>query len=126
MERTIIKQQILRRKGELKIKTETLIEMPERKQSLEDKRIYLKNHNSIHEEDLGKVEVNTQMARVVSVNPSKKDIKNNEKKLIESLINYTKDFIVESDRKREELVKQIDILKEMSVSGGKKWKKESW
>ncbi len=120
MERTIIKQQILRRKGELKIKTETLIEMPERKQSLEDKRIYLKNHNSIHEEDLGKVEVNTQMARVVSVNPSKKDIKNNEKKLIESLINYTKNFIVESDRKREELVKQIDILKEMSVSGGKK------
>ena len=45
---------------------------------------------------------------------------NNEKKLIESLINYTKDFIAESDRKREELVKQIDILKEMSVSGGKK------
>ena len=102
-------QQTLIRKNGIYTFREKILEEKEKPKFIKRNDIFLKNHRSITEEEIGQINVNNGGATIICL-LSEADKEKNKKELLKALKNNLTNSIKELDEKKEELKKYLEAL----------------
>ena len=102
-------QQTLIRKNGIYTFREKILEEKEKPEFIKRNDIFLKNHRSITEEEIGQINVNNGGATIICL-LSEADKEKNKKELLKALKNNLTNSIKELDEKKEELKKYLEAL----------------